>query len=83
MYNTGLERAQVRDLSGAIEALKQSLWFNKDNLQARNLLGLCYFEIGESVAAFSEWVISKSINDKRLHEKDNLADTYLRMFDEG
>ena len=38
-YNMGLEKAQVRDLSGAIAVLKKSLQFNKKNAHARNLLG--------------------------------------------
>ncbi len=77
LYNDGLQKAQVRDLTGAILALKNSLWFNKDNLDARNLLGLVYYEIGETVAALSEWVISKNINDERLHRKNNLGADYL------
>lgn len=77
LYNDGLQKAQVRDLSGAILSLKNSLWFNKDNLDARNLLGLIYYEIGETVAALSEWVISKNINDERLHRKQNLGAEYL------
>ena len=60
-YNEGLEKASVRDLSGAISCLKQSLMYNKHNIQARNLLGLVYFETGEVVAALSEWVISKNL----------------------
>lgn len=72
LYNTGLEQAQVRDLSGAIVSLKKSLKYNKYNTQARNLLGLVYFELGETVMALSEWVISKNL------EPDNpLADRYL------
>ena len=39
-YNVGLAKAQVRDLSGAIAALKTSLRINKKNIKARNLLGL-------------------------------------------
>ena len=77
LYNDGLQKAQVRDLSGAILSLKNSLWYNKDNLDARNLLGLIYYEIGETVAALSEWVISKNINDERLHRKQNLGADYL------
>ena len=46
-YNQGLEKAQVRDLSGAITCLRRSLKMNKLNIQARNLLGLVYFETGE------------------------------------
>lgn len=77
LYNDGLQKAQVRDLSGAILSLKNSLWYNKDNLDARNLLGLVYYEMGETVAALSEWVISKNINDERLHRKQNPGENYL------
>ena len=71
-YNRGLEKASVRDLSGAISCLKQSLMYNKHNIQARNLLGLVYFETGEVVAALSEWVISKNLQPSR-----NLASEYI------
>lgn len=50
-YNDGLEKAQVRDLTGAINSLRQSLKLNKNNIKARNLLGLVYFEMGEVVTA--------------------------------
>ncbi len=73
LYNQGLEKAQVRDLSGAITCLKRSLKFNKENTDARNLLGLCYFETGEVVSALVEWVISNNLNGK-----DNLAASYIR-----
>lgn len=71
-YNEGLARANVRDLSGAIESLNKSLRYNKMNIQARNLLGLVYFEVGETVSALSEWVISRSIQSE-----DNDAERYL------
>ena len=48
-YNLGLEQAGVRNLSGAIVSLKNSLKFNKYNIDARNLLGLIYCETGEVV----------------------------------
>ncbi|MCR5100011.1 MAG: tetratricopeptide repeat protein [Butyrivibrio sp.] len=73
-YNEGLEKAEVRDLTGSIESLRQSLKFNKNNIDARNLLGLVYYETGEVVAALSEWVISKN-----LRSDDNLADKYMDM----
>lgn len=60
-YNQGLEKAQIRDLSGAITCLKRSLKMNKLNIQSRNLLGLVYFETGEVVEALSQWVISKNM----------------------
>lgn len=71
-YNQGLEQAEVRNLSDAIISLKNSLKFNKYNVDARNLLGLVYFEMGEVVDALGEWVISKS-----YQPKDNLASRYL------
>jgi tetratricopeptide (TPR) repeat protein len=72
LYNRGLEQAQVRELSGAIISLKDSLKYNKYNTKARNLLGLIYFEMGETVPALSEWVISKN-----LEPENPLADEYL------
>lgn len=60
-YNQGLDMAQIRDLSGAVDKLRISLQFNKNNIQARNLLGLVYYETGEAVSALSEWVISANL----------------------
>ena len=71
-YNQGLENASIRDLSGAIACLKQSLMYDKRNIRARNLLGLVYFETGEVVSALSEWVISKNLQPTR-----NLASEYI------
>lgn len=71
-YNEGLERANVRDLSGAVVSLRQSLKFNKSNIEARNLLGLVYFEMGEVVSALREWVISKNMRPEK-----NIADDYI------
>ena len=72
LYNEGLDKARVRDLSGAIKSLKRSLEFNKENKDARNLLGLVYFESGEVVSALTEWVISKNMNPD-----DNPAEYYI------
>lgn len=74
LYNRGLEMAQIRDLSGAIVSLKEALHCNKYNTRARNLLGLVYFELGETVMALSEWVISKN-----LDPDNELADRYLNV----
>lgn len=71
-YNEGLEKAKVRDLSGAILVLKKSLELNKRNINARNLLGLIYYESGETVSALSEWVISK-----HFQTENNDADEYM------
>ena len=71
-YNEGLDKASVRDLSGAITSLRESLKLNKNNIEGRNLLGRVYYERGEVVAALSEWVISKN-----LKGEDNIADSYI------
>ncbi len=71
-YNDGLEKAGVRNLSGAIVSLKSALRFNKYHIEARNLLGLVYYEMGEVVDALSEWVISRS-----YRPIDNRASFYL------
>lgn len=77
-YNDGLEKASVRDLSGAVMSLRQSLKFNKGNVEARNLLGLVYFEMGEVVAAMSEWIISQNIRPEK-----NLANDYVNDLQES
>lgn len=71
-YNMGLERARLRDLTGAAECLKKSLHFNKYMTDARNLLGLIYYEVGEVGDALVQWVISMN-----LQPEDNRADYYL------
>lgn len=73
-YNEALDKARVRDLSGAIHCLRECLKLNKNHIEARNLLGLVYFERGEVVAALSEWVISKNIKSEK-----NIADDYINM----
>lgn len=72
LYNDGLEKAKIRDLSGAIQSLQKSLRYYKGNTQARNLLGLIYYEMGEVADALSEWVLSRS-----LKPENNPADQYL------
>lgn len=71
-YNLGLERAKLNDLSGAAELLKKSLHFSKYQISARNLLGLIYYEMGETADALIQWVISMN-----LQPSGNHADAYL------
>lgn len=77
-YNLGLERAQRRDMTGAVDALKTSLRYDKYQTDARNLLGLIYNEIGEVAAALTQWIISLN-----LQEEGNLAEEYLRRLQEA
>lgn len=60
-YNEALNRARIRDLTGAAEKLRISLQLNKRNIQARNLYGLVLYERGETVAALREWILSQNM----------------------
>ena len=71
-YNAGLEKAQIRDLTGACRCLKRSLAFDKYNTDARNLLGLIYYETGETAEALVQWVISSN-----LQQEHNRATHYI------
>ncbi len=77
-YNEGLEKAQIRDLSGAVAALRQCLKLNKEHVDARNLLGLVYFETGEVVAALGEWILSKNLQPDK-----NIAEDYINRLQEN
>ncbi len=71
-YNDGLDKANVRDLSGAAFSLTECLKLNKMHIEARNLLGLVYYEMGEVTMALAEWVISKNLKPEK-----NVADDYI------
>ncbi len=77
-YNQGLEKAKVRDLSGAMNSLKMSLKYDKQNIDARNLLGLVYYQMGELVHALSEWIISVN-----FRSSNNRAKFYIKRVKEN
>lgn len=72
-YNDGLKKAQIRDMSGAIASLRRSLQYNRENIAARNLLGLVYYGRGEVMEGLVEWIISKN-----LKSSDNIADYFIK-----
>lgn len=76
-YNDGLKKANIRDLSGAIVSLRRSLQYNRENIVARNLLGLVYYGRGEVVEALVEWIISKN-----LKSYENIANYYIKKVQE-
>lgn len=71
-YNLGLRKAELNDLTGAAELLKRALRFDKYCTDARNLLGLIYYEMGETADALCQWIVSLN-----FQPDDNLADRYL------
>ncbi|MDE6619220.1 MAG: tetratricopeptide repeat protein [Lachnospiraceae bacterium] len=74
LYNDALEKAKVRDLTGAISSLRRCLKLDRCHIDARNLLGLVYFERGEVVSALSQWIISKNTRSEK-----NIANDYINM----
>lgn len=72
LYNKGLVQAKENNLSIAIDFLNKSIDFNKNNYQARNLLGIIYYDIGRVGDALKQWIISTSII-----KRDNLASEYI------
>jgi len=61
LYNKGLSKLNNGDLTQGIELLTRSVSVNKNNVPARNLLGLALFEIGYVGDALKHWVISQSL----------------------
>ena len=76
-YNDGLKRARIRDMSGAVTSLKKSLQYNRENIAARNLLGLVYYGRGEVGEALVEWILSKN-----FQPKDNIASYFISKVQE-
>lgn len=74
-YNEGLDRARSHDLSGAERCLTRSIKYYKRNIEARNLLGLVYYEQGRAADALAEWIVSSNIMPG-----DNPANDYINDF---
>lgn len=72
LYNKGLQMAAEHRLTEAADSLRKALCFDRFNCDARNVLGLIYFEIGQVADALKQWAISSS-----YVKKNNLATTYL------
>ncbi len=77
-YNYGLEKARVRDLTGAAEDLSFALQIDKKNTLARNLLGLVLYEMGETVRALCEWVVST-----HYQPENNPASGYVKYLQDN
>ncbi|MBR1736556.1 MAG: tetratricopeptide repeat protein, partial [Firmicutes bacterium] len=75
LYNIGLEEARRGNLSAAQKSLEDSILYNKGNIQARNLLGLVYYETGHIADAVRQWIISDNIQ-----KEENAAHEYLDYF---
>lgn len=75
-YNLGLDLANEGKITKAIVELEKSTSIYKDNMDAINLLGLCYFRIGRFTEGLNEWIYSTN-----KFEFDNVAFDYLDKLD--
>lgn len=78
LYNLAIDRVEERDLFGATTYLKKALYFYKKNINARNLLGLIYYEEGCIVEAIVQWLISRDL----VKDDINPANSYLEKIKE-
>lgn len=61
LYNQGLERLKAGDFFHGISTLTKSISINKNNVPARNVLGLALYEVGHVGEALKHWIISKEM----------------------
>lgn len=71
-YNEGLKAARSRQLTTALSYIQKAIELYKYNVEARNLLGLIYYEMGQTGMALKEWIVSQSIK-----KEDNIASAYI------
>lgn len=71
-YNKALEYACDDRITEAVAALRGSLELDKKNIDARNLLGLCYYRVGRAADALIQWTISY-----KFKKTDNIAVDYI------
>ncbi len=71
-YTRAYELAKARNLSKARVYLEKAIYLNKNHQEAKNLMGLICFEMGEVGLALKYWILSTS-----LCKEDNLANRYI------
>ncbi|MCQ2978822.1 MAG: tetratricopeptide repeat protein [Clostridia bacterium] len=76
LYNRGLDEYNNGYILDSITTLEQSLNFYKNNIVARNLLGIIYYQIGEVGMALKHWVLSSN-----MKKEDNPATKYIQDMD--
>lgn len=77
-YNAGYKAAKSRDLTLAEAYLRKAVLASKYAIEARNLLGLVYYETGRVGEALKEWIISAS-----LEKENNIAAAYIKEVQEN
>ncbi len=75
-YNKAIRQIKGSNLSGALESLGLSVGFNSKNINALNLMGLVYFEIGETAKAIECFILSSN-----RQKRNNRALQYIEYID--
>jgi tetratricopeptide (TPR) repeat protein len=78
LYNEALEVLKEGNVSLGIKKLNKSLEFDKTNANARALIGVCYYEIGEISKAIKEWIITLNTDSNNAQ-----ALRYLRSIEKN
>ena len=77
-YNRGLLLVKNNDITGALSEFSKAFKFNMKNYLCCNLMGLCFYKLGEFKEAKNIW--EKSVIINKLEE--NLALGYLNTMEE-
>lgn len=75
-YNIGLTYARNNEISRAISKLNQAIELSNENIEALNLLGLCYYRIGEFEKAKYFWGKSILVDN----DKDIIVENPARLY---
>lgn len=78
LYNKGLSYINNQYVTQGLLYLEKSILIDKSNIDARNLLGLTLFYLGNVGEALKQWIISTHIK-----EDDNIANEYIQTVKKG
>ncbi|MGL4797902.1 MAG: tetratricopeptide repeat protein [Cellulosilyticaceae bacterium] len=73
-YIKGYDYAAKRQLTQAIPYLQKAISLNKQHIEAQNVLGLVYYELGQVGEALKAWILSTSIS-----RENNSAEMYMEQ----
>lgn len=77
-FNKGLELFKNNDMSNALREFDTALDYDEDNWSLLNVMGLCYYKLGEFSKAKAAWTRSSHIGNC----EENRASEYLSSLEE-
>lgn len=72
-YNEGLRLAREDHIGPVVKNLAKAVSYNSDNIEAWNLVGLCYYRLGKYKSAEYCWIQSMNKRRERNAAADYLA----------